>query len=907
IKRDSRFEKWQKDSWVPLDIKTLDQLLNLDYNVFCKAVMLPQGKFAEFLQGAPGERRAILRELCGLDILKKMQEQAGQRYTAAQQQQETLAEVITNLDAPSPQDLQTQQNELEALTNALPQYRQAAADATQLFESETQLFAQCQQFETLTTEKEALTTQADRIADINRDLVRSRQADRIRGDWENLQQTRQNLTELQEQIDTVSTEFIAAQASYETQQTHYAEFQTQATEIEAQLEAQARKLETAQRLEPEIDKAQVEETQAQIQQQRKQTELQQLQTDQAFLAQTLATLETQITETQARLVQLQPNPQRLAALDTAQTLLPQWELLEQQLDGIMTRLRSQTQARQEFSGQQSELSTQLAQATAVLAQRQTDLKQAIAENQQREQLNRAAVIRAELSPGDTCPVCGGSISAHFSGESVDLLDLQPLETLETEAQSTSDHIKTSLIKVTADLENLDKQTEAQKAELTDRRREFQQVDAQLADCLQQDSWEKTQLAKERQTLIKQTELVQTLTAQQKEYVLTQEHNQDRFATNQQRCVNLEQEAQDAQAAYQRRQQEIQTLAHAFAEITEGRNLSDLIQTLADEREKLDSANREAQTTLQTVEKNCDRLRTTQTQLNAQLQALSTQQQQQTTAWDTALSTSQLTLAEFKTALVPLAQQQSWEAEIAQYTQALTRLDSQLDALKIQIGDRKTDAEQVAARERAKTDAIESVEIRQKAKLELEAAVQAAAKNLAKAKEFATQLKTAEEQTEVYGALRNHLKSDHFQAYLLTKLEEELVARATLILKDLSDQRYQLHVEKNEYYVADNWNGGEHRRIKTLSGGETFTASLAMALALSEKLSQGTELGSLFIDEGFGTLDPETLEAAAIALETLRQQDRLIGIITHIPYIVERMPTQIEIQKSAAEGSLIAVS
>ena len=82
----------------------------------------------------------------------------------------------------------------------------------------------------------------------------------------------------------------------------------------------------------------------------------------------------------------------------------------------------------------------------------------------------------------------------------------------------------------------------------------------------------------------------------------------------------------------------------------------------------------------------------------------------------------------------------------------------------------------------------------------------------------------------------------------------------MLLRELTEQRYALKYDDKEYYVEDRWSGGEARRVQTLSGGETFATSLSLALALSEKLSGGAKLGSLFIDEGFGTLDAETLES-----------------------------------------------
>lgn len=160
------------------------------------------------------------------------------------------------------------------------------------------------------------------------------------------------------------------------------------------------------------------------------------------------------------------------------------------------------------------------------------------------------------------------------------------------------------------------------------------------------------------------------------------------------------------------------------------------------------------------------------------------------------------------------------------------------------------------------------------------------------------------QEQIYHTLSQDLQSNKFQEYILDSLQQELANRASVLLQQLSEDRYILQIESGDYWVSDNWNGGEKRRIRTLSGGETFAASLSMALALSEKLSMGIELGSLFLDEGFGTLDSETLESVTQILESLRQQDRLIGVITHIQSLAERLPTQIHVRKSINGSELV---
>lgn len=169
-----------------------------------------------------------------------------------------------------------------------------------------------------------------------------------------------------------------------------------------------------------------------------------------------------------------------------------------------------------------------------------------------------------------------------------------------------------------------------------------------------------------------------------------------------------------------------------------------------------------------------------------------------------------------------------------------------------------------------------------------------------------QLSTKQQELEIYQILSKELKSDRFQDYILQHFERELVEQATVFLLELTEQRYALKYENKEYRVEDNWSCGETRRVQTLSGGETFATSLSLALALSEKLSRGAKLGSLFIDEGFGTLDAETLQSVSSILQSLGQQEKLVGVITHVPALGEELGTQIKVEKFP-EGSRIIMA
>lgn len=117
-------------------------------------------------------------------------------------------------------------------------------------------------------------------------------------------------------------------------------------------------------------------------------------------------------------------------------------------------------------------------------------------------------------------------------------------------------------------------------------------------------------------------------------------------------------------------------------------------------------------------------------------------------------------------------------------------------------------------------------------------------------------------------------------------------------------RYQLNRKTGEgleIEVIDTWQADAIRDTKTLSGGESFLVSLALALALSDLVSHKTKIDSLFLDEGFGTLDRETLDIALDALDNLNATGKMIGVISHVEALKERIPVQIEIKKMSGLG------
>ena len=152
------------------------------------------------------------------------------------------------------------------------------------------------------------------------------------------------------------------------------------------------------------------------------------------------------------------------------------------------------------------------------------------------------------------------------------------------------------------------------------------------------------------------------------------------------------------------------------------------------------------------------------------------------------------------------------------------------------------------------------------------------------------------------------KNVTFERYVLGAILDEVVYAANLRLQKMSRSRYSL--ERSDYTgggrgkqgldlaVMDAFTG-QSRPANTLSGGETFLASMALALGLADVIQSyagGIHMDTMFIDEGFGTLDPDTLELAMETLVQLQSSGRLIGMISHVPELKTRIPAHLEVTR-----------
>ena len=289
-----------------------------------------------------------------------------------------------------------------------------------------------------------------------------------------------------------------------------------------------------------------------------------------------------------------------------------------------------------------------------------------------------------------------------------------------------------------------------------------------------------------------------------------------------------------------------------------------------------------------------------------------------------------------------------DAEVAAATAACQVVDERLASLAA----RRTEAEQALALARAallaaaarggfeldplpagkdEADVVESLRSERQSAAAARAArvatlgqsVESLEKALARAADLRASRERLEQDAALAKTLAEHLKANELVAWIQEEALARLAEGGTRHLATLSQGRYALRLgsgagenaarAEQDFFVVDHWNGDSVRSVRTLSGGETFLASLALALSLAESLSELSSeartqdaLESLFLDEGFGTLDAETLDVVVSALDALHGGQRMVGIVTHVRELAERLPARVEVRRVGTTATAVVV-
>ncbi|TVX97433.1 SbcC/MukB-like Walker B domain-containing protein [Paenibacillus cremeus] len=270
-----------------------------------------------------------------------------------------------------------------------------------------------------------------------------------------------------------------------------------------------------------------------------------------------------------------------------------------------------------------------------------------------------------------------------------------------------------------------------------------------------------------------------------------------------------------------------------------------------------------------------------------------------------------TAEEVSQSLLAPEQQSAWQAEVEAHTKLEHQLTARRVELSTQLGDREVTDEAWLELEN---------ELKQ-CKEQDEAALQTVAKaerdwedlqeKHARWSELEMQRAARQQQLGLLGKLQTVLRGNAFVEFLSEEQLMHVSRTASERLGQLTRQKYAIEVDSSGgFVIRDDANGGVRRPVTTLSGGETFLTSLSLALALSAQIQLKGQypLEFFFLDEGFGTLDQDLLEAVITALEKLHLDKLTVGVISHVPELRARLPRRLVVHPAepGGRGSRIAL-
>lgn len=354
----------------------------------------------------------------------------------------------------------------------------------------------------------------------------------------------------------------------------------------------------------------------------------------------------------------------------------------------------------------------------------------------------------------------------------------------------------------------------------------------------------------------------------------------------------------------RRRELLVRLAQRICERTGGRDPEVAYRALSRERGALEAALRTAQSALAEARAARERERAAASAAASRLRDQEAEALAAAQRLSEALAQSPFKdAAAVRQAALAADRQAALATRLERYARDLEAAERESAKFSAELAGRTFDAEALSAVRRELSETEAALEAAQRRVGELSGELGRLERQLERAKALRQELAQARDEASLYTELDRDLHTQRFPSYLLDRVQRELALRASDILRRVTDGRFDLRFEGGEYSVLDAWSG-ELRSAKTLSGGESFITSLALALALSDTLAGSTALGALFLDEGFGTLDAETLDAVAGVLESLTVTGRMVGVITHVQELTERLPARLIVRKTPA-GSVAA--
>jgi exonuclease SbcC len=898
--------------WLPVELAVLEEAVGLSYANFKRTIIIPQGKFKDFLELGATDRTKMMKELFGLEKYD-LADKAARLSKANDLRKENIEGQLLQLGEISAEKVAEQKLLIEAkrleLARAVEKFEEAQTqEATMamlkdLFEQHLEV----QKVHAVCLAQGAGMQQLElQLKHYESCLIH------FKGDLESQQKFKISIRSLSEQLEADTAQKQALQA------------ELKAKEVEIELlkvknEGRDSLLKEADDLEKRIQIAQLTTDLLNL--------TARLEKGEKMVADNVAKVELHqkaIADVSERVKQhrgLLPDRNVLALASAWHTkndlLLKQQEVLQKEMASILEESKTvassvrsilEKDVLKGYSGDESISSIRLWIANIISREKESrnNLKEQLRQLEVHAKLKEYA---ASLIQGEPCPLCG-----------------------------STEH--PSIISIT----NVD--YELQQAQATEQLQEERLSQIQEAELLLV-AVEQQQLAVSRRSqelAAKELELKKMLLEHQREFKWDDYRQLEALNSAQQLVLQLDKQIEEQEL---RRDVEDKLLKKAFEDGTTFRNLLETIRREHSEKESAKQTllsqltNRETPTAddVDALKKQAVAIRMEVAQTSKLLEealALIAKQQQELGNLDGRIHANGVMLQKEQEMAETLAKQIADKLEamgyasvdevaailslpmdveherrrIETYRKELQTLSDRIAQLASEIGDRSYDAQEhlqlvqvLAAIKVSITEFNQEIG-------RIGSRIEQIERSLAAQKQLVADLNIVKVRGEELTLLKNLFYRSGFVNFISTTYLQNLCAAANDRFYRMTRQRLSLELnDDNNFQVRDYMNGGRTRNVKTLSGGQTFQASLALALALSDNIQkmQSADQNFFFLDEGFGTLDKDSLGVVFDTLKSLRKENRIVGVISHVDEMQQEIETYLKVVNHEESGSLVQAS
>ncbi|MBC1594303.1 SMC family ATPase [Listeria seeligeri] len=874
------------------DVNTkMEELIQLNVDQFRQILMIPQGEFRELLVSDSKEKEAILQRLAHTlyyekveKILWEKQKEAEVFVIEARKKVTELAELslpdedVAGKTTAEISELQTKLVEKETTTLAefeeeLIFNREQTSKVVEKVTLAKEQLLDWQNLDLYTQEVASLEQETDFYATTQKQIEKAKRAGNLRSQdalcirlKEQLQSAETNEQEITEQANKVAIQFSTAKKQTEI-----------LAEQAGELEKNKRLLFQLEEMEPklmELESTTVQKQCAELEWKNQTDHLQQVITKQQVLTE-------QTKQAEERLAEI--NQAELANLEAMNKRTQLEILIEKNRELISKRTKMVAWEKQKQAEQQT--------LTQLLSQTET-IEMMIRQEEAKLKNEQAASLAEHLHDGNACPVCG-----------------------------SIEHPNLATFEEAADLEKLEETKatfQAKQLAISTAERAISQLDWQLNEWRDISELKLTEL---EENVTANTQTLNDLTKEIEELqskIAQKETLQTKIETLKNNQSEIELEKNNVAQHVESLHQQVQLAAGKLSYLEQAIPAELRDKTIFDKQKKI------VQTSIQNYE-----------QQKEQVDAAYKQAEKETTRLESTLTVATKTTLEANKALqvqreiFKEAMKQNHFLSYEDYKQALMSDETlKIQEEKVSAFQKKRHlaisrqadlTEKLKDKQKPNIDQLESImKEKQQILAQLEEKTMRQREFVSKRKELIENYQKsiqAVEQAEVnyadIGLLSDAARGKNarritFERYILAMFLDTIINRANHRLSKMTSGRFELHrkIEKAkgnvqsglELEVFDEYTGLT-RHVKTLSGGESFKTSLALALSLAEvvqEMAGGISLETMFIDEGFGTLDPESLEVAVECLLETQENGRLVGIISHVPELKERISARLEV-------------